>query len=201
MVRALLITLIRRALRLPSLINKAGFIIWTHSKVSYKGQLYILLCSWDFILFYLPYLYPKMHLYTFSLAISLVILIIMFLISLLIWIQCYLHRKEHSQKTSLYILVVIITLISLSISLLICLHSMDEKGVKIYKYMASILLGLYNYFLGLTIFIVYKIAQGRSISIISIMLRISLVSFVVEFIGLSILYYWIIFYLVNKKQY
>lgn len=67
--------------------------------------------------------------------------------------------------------------------------------------MASILLGLCSCFLGLTIFIVHEIAQGRSTSTISTMLKMSLVSFAVEFIGLSALYYWIIFHLVNEKWY
>lgn len=72
-----------------------------------------------------------MHLHNFSLATSSVILVTVFLTSLPRWIQCYLHRKEHSWKTSLYVLVVTATLIGLSISLLVCSHSMDEKGVKI----------------------------------------------------------------------
>jgi hypothetical protein len=52
--------------------------------------------------------------------------------------------------------------------------------------MALILLGIYSYFLGLTIFIIYEIARDR---ITSTMLKIALVLFAVEWTGLSTLYY------------
>lgn len=71
-------------------------------------------------------------------------------------------------------------------------------------------LRIYICSLGLTIFIVHEIARDRTAStmleiardgVTITMLKTALGSFAVEFIGLSTVYYWIIFYSVNEKWY
>lgn len=61
-----------------------------------------------------------------------------------------------------------------------------------------ILLGLCSCFLGLTIFISHEIARGHSAGM---MLKIGLVSFAVEFFGLSAMYSWMIFFLSEEEWY
>jgi hypothetical protein len=61
-----------------------------------------------------------------------------------------------------------------------------------------IFLGLSSCFLGLTIFISHEISRGHSAST---MLKIGLVSFALEFFGLSAMYIWMIFFLSSEKWY